>query len=73
MKAKLNPRNQEVCDIMLNFLSFNPFFRMTAFECLTQCKIFDSVRNKKKEVFLRRMLDLSREQINEKLKGFTRQ
>ncbi len=34
---------------MINFLSFNPFFRMTAFECLTQCKLFDSVRNKRKE------------------------
>ena len=29
-------------------LSFNPYFRMTAFECLKH-KIFDPVRNPKKE------------------------
>lgn len=30
-------------------LSFNPYFRMTAFEFVVECKIFDSVRDKKLE------------------------
>jgi hypothetical protein len=42
-------------DIQRNFLSFNPFLRMTAYECLTECKIFDQVRNKKKEMALFKM------------------
>jgi hypothetical protein len=46
---------------MLNLLSFNPFFRLTAFECLTQCKIFDEVRDAKKEAGLRFMRSKQKE------------
>lgn len=69
MKMSLNPKNTEICDIMMNFLSFNPFLRMTAFECLTQCKIFDSVRNRKKEAFLLRMQDLNKDEAARILSG----
>ena len=37
---------------MINFLNFNPYFRTTAYDCLKNCKIFDSVRNKYKEAIL---------------------
>ncbi len=40
-KENLQSENKEICDIMVNFLSLNPFFRMTAYECLTQCKVFN--------------------------------
>ena len=33
---------------MQNFLSFNPFYRMTAYDAL-RSKVFDSVRSSKKE------------------------
>ena len=42
-------------------LSFNPYFRMTALECLQECKIFDSVRDKKKEAGLMILKEASRE------------
>ena len=42
-------------------LSFNPYFRMTALECLQDCKIFDSVRDKKKEAGLMILKEASRE------------
>jgi hypothetical protein len=45
----------EIVHILKNFLSFNPFFRMSAFECLTKCKVFDSVRDIKKEKALEKM------------------
>ena len=53
---------------MLNFLSFNPFFRMTSFESVTQCKLFDSVRDKKKEQFLTRLMQISKEEITSLMK-----
>lgn len=36
----------------MNFLNLNPYFRLTAYECLINCKVFDSVRDKKKEAIL---------------------
>lgn len=65
MKLGISAKNQEIVEIMLNFLSFNPFFRMTAFECLTQCKIFDSVRSRKKEAYLKRMMGMSKEELEQ--------
>ncbi len=41
-------------------LSFNPYFRMTAFECLTECSIFDAVRDKKLEKGLQIMRNQSK-------------
>lgn len=53
---------------MLNFLSFNPFFRMTSFESLTQCRLFDSVRDKRKEQFLSRMMHATKEDVTQPMK-----
>ena len=36
-------------------ISFTPYFRMTAFECITECKLFDGIRDKKKEMGLKEM------------------
>ena len=49
ISKRISPGNQELINILQNMLSFNPYFRMSAFECLTECKIFDDVRNKKLE------------------------
>ena len=45
----------ELIDILVNLLNFNPYLRMTAYECLTECKIFDEVRDRKKELALFKM------------------
>jgi len=45
----------ELKNIAINFLQLNPYFRLTAFEALTQCKIFDGVRDLRKENILRKM------------------
>ena len=42
-------------------LSFNPYFRMTALECLQECKIFDGVRDKKKEAGLMILKEASKD------------
>ena len=42
-------------------LSFNPYYRMTALECLQECKIFDSVRDKKKEAGLMILKEASKD------------
>ena len=34
---------------MLNCLSLNPYYRVTAYDSLKNCKVFDSVRSEKKE------------------------
>jgi hypothetical protein len=41
---------------MKNLLNFNPYFRMTAYECLKQ-KIFDCVREPLKEKIISRLRD----------------
>ena len=51
-KKDLTFETSEIGDILLNFLSFNPYFRLSAFECLISCKLFDNVRDPKKELFL---------------------
>ena len=43
--------NYEIIEIMKSLLKFNPYFRMTAFECL-QSKVFDQVRDPAKEKIL---------------------
>ena len=48
MRDKLPSQYKEIIDLMQNLLNFNPFFRMSAYEAL-KCKIFDSVRDVKKE------------------------
>uniref|UniRef100_A0A7S3IS19 Uncharacterized protein n=1 Tax=Strombidium inclinatum TaxID=197538 RepID=A0A7S3IS19_9SPIT len=63
MKLSLHAKNHDIAELMLNFLSFNPFFRMTSFESLSQCRLFDSVRDKKKEQFLQRMMQVNREDV----------
>ena len=45
----------ELKNIAMNFLQINPYFRLTAYEALTECRIFDSVRDPRKEDILRRM------------------
>jgi hypothetical protein len=47
-------------EIMLNFLNLNPYFRMTAYQCLKNCRIFDSIRNQKNE----EVLDYIQQQVN---------
>lgn len=42
---------------MINLLSFNPYFRMTAREAIS-LKIFDEVRDQSKEKFLKSLFDL---------------
>ena len=51
----MNKNYQEIIEILQNLLNFNPFLRMTAYECLTECKIFDEVRDRKKEKALFKM------------------
>ena len=50
MKYPGAPEN--AIDFLNKILVFNPYFRMTALECLQECKLFDSVRDKKKEAGL---------------------
>ena len=47
----LKPEHPELLDIIRNLLSFNPYFRMTALECLS-LPVFDQVRNIHKEAAL---------------------
>jgi hypothetical protein len=56
MRPTLNPKNQQIIDIALDFLQFNPFFRMSSFECLLNCRVFDTVRDMKKEDYLRKLI-----------------
>ena len=46
--------NFEVIELMKNLLKFNPYFRMTAYECMQQ-KVFDPVRDPTKEKILNYM------------------
>jgi hypothetical protein len=43
LREGLSDNHKEITDLMANMLSFNPYFRMTAYECLKH-KIFDAVR-----------------------------
>ena len=47
----MSEKYRGIVDLMHNFLSFNPFFRMTALEAI-KLKVFDPVRNPKKEKLL---------------------
>jgi hypothetical protein len=40
----LSDKGKELCIIMKSLLQLNPFLRMTAYECLTNYKVFDNVR-----------------------------
>ena len=51
LKYGLSRQNYEIIDIMKSLLKFNPYFRMTAYECL-QAKVFDAVRDANKEKIL---------------------
>jgi uncharacterized FlaG/YvyC family protein len=46
INKKISPKNKELIYVLQNMLSFNPYFRMTAFEYVVECQIFDSVRDK---------------------------
>jgi hypothetical protein len=54
---------EEMKMIAMNFLQLNPYFRLTAYECLSRCKIFDSVRDLKKEKLLKGMGGLVMPQV----------
>ena len=43
---KISSKYKELIPILQNMLSFNPYFRMTAYEFVVECKIFDSVRDR---------------------------
>jgi hypothetical protein len=43
--------NYEIIEMMKSLLKFNPYYRMTAFECM-QSKVFDAVRDENKEKIL---------------------
>ena len=49
LSKNLSSNNKELAEIMLNCLSLNPYYRLTAYDCLKNCKVFDSVRSEKKE------------------------
>ena len=51
MKSKLSESTHEILNIFQNLISFNPYFRMTAYECIKN-PVFDSVRNFEKESIL---------------------
>ncbi len=40
----LSDKGKELCLIMKSLLQLNPYLRMTAYECILNCKVFDSVR-----------------------------
>ena len=54
LSVKYPTATPEVIDFMNKLLVFNPFFRMTALEAI-QCKVFDSVRNVKKESIIQQI------------------
>jgi serine/threonine protein kinase len=54
LKPKM--KEQDLVNIITSLLSFNPYFRMTAWEALKH-PVFDSVRNPMQETFLSRMND----------------
>ena len=51
MKPKLAKKSQQLLLMLQNCLQLNPYFRMTANECLN-AKLFDSVRDPVKERIL---------------------
>ena len=59
MAQKLTPGAEEITDIMKNFLQLNPFLRWTAYECLQKCQIFNEVRVRTREVFLKKLHEIS--------------
>lgn len=54
LKYGLSRVNFEIIEIMKSLLKFNPYFRMTAYECI-QSKVFDPVRDAGKEKILAHM------------------
>ena len=46
---------EEIKLIAMNFLQLNPYFRLTSYEALSKCRVFDSVRDPKKEFILKGM------------------
>jgi serine/threonine protein kinase len=54
IKALLPEKYKALVEVMQNLLSFNPYYRMTAYEAL-QSKVFDSVRNTKKEEIIEKI------------------
>lgn len=49
-------KNNSYADLVSSLLNFNPYFRMTAWECLRH-PAFDSIRDPKREGLLQRMND----------------
>jgi hypothetical protein len=60
IKSMISSKNKDLTNVLQNMLSFNPYFRMTAFECLIECKIFDGVRDTNKESGLLTMRNASK-------------
>jgi hypothetical protein len=62
----LSDKGKELCLIMKSLLLLNPYLRMTAYECILNFKVFDSVRKPLKEKVLRKLylLSFSEHQIN---------
>jgi len=59
MKSRLSSRGQDLITILKSLLQLNPYFRMTASECL-KLKIFDPIRNQHKEKILKDMTETRR-------------
>ena len=57
---------EEIVEIMKNCLQLNPFMRMTAYECLTKSRVFDDVRIRQKESFLKKLYEISLQDYKEK-------
>ena len=48
LRQQISPKRQQMVDILENLLQLNPYFRMTAYECL-QNRIFDKYRDPRRE------------------------
>jgi hypothetical protein len=60
MRTQLTSKMLEIQEIQINFLKLNPFFRMTSYESI-KLKIFDNVRDSKKEKTLKALLLMKQE------------
>ena len=65
MEARIDKFNEsvsekleEMTEIMKNFLQLNPYFRMTAYECIMKCSIFDGYRLPAIEKVLKKLYNM---------------
>ena len=54
MRERLSHPSRPIVDILQNMLRFNCYYRMSAFELLRH-SVFDRIRDKEKELILKRL------------------